>query len=288
MGVTYVSHPAETDPSKVKGYTKATTRFEYRVNKASGTEKVGYLTANKLFYQLDEDLSALIKVYLSRTKNETTDDIEAQFKELSVGLAYRPVRWDKYALLGKIAYLEDQSPLAQSDPSLCSGQVFAVTRSGSFVTSLEGSVDLPNRFQIVEKLAWKRTVEDVAGCKAVASNTYLIATRLNYYPSPISSPSRQRRVWWEGSGSPQATRGEDKERGVGWLQGWRIGVEYRMLVAQLAEDRKAGFVLEFDREVQKYVYLGFGYNFTDFSDDLTEYKDDYKINGFFIRVTAKY
>jgi len=47
-------------------------------------------------------------------------------------------------------------------------------------------------------------------------------------------------------------------------------------------------VLEADREVQKYVYIGIGYNFTDFTDNLEEYDDDYKVSGFFIRLTAKY
>jgi hypothetical protein len=252
VGVTYVSHPKEADSSKIKGYTKATGRVEYRINRTGGQTQIGYLTANKLMYQLNEDLNTMLKAYLSQTKNDTTNDIEAQFKELSIGLAYRPIKYDKYAILGKVAYLEDQSPGAQGD--------FAVTKTGALVTSLEGSVDLPKRFQVVEKIAWKRAVEEVIGQKEVKSDTYLIGTRLNY---KVESATKV-------------------------LDEWRIGVEYRMLIAKLAEDRKGGFVLEVDREIQRYVYLGFGYNFTDFSDDLTEYNDDYKVSGFFIRITAKY
>ena len=59
-------------------------------------------------------------------------------------------------------------------------------------------------------------------------------------------------------------------------------------LAKLAKDRKAGFVIEMDKEIHKYVYLGIGYNFTDFTDKLEEYDDDYKVSGFFIRITAKY
>jgi hypothetical protein len=252
LGLTYVSHPKEGDTSKVKGYTKATGRVEYRLNDSGGVKKAGYLTANKLLYQLNEDISALLKGYLSRTKNESTHDIEAQFKEISIGVAYRPVKYDKYSLLGKVAYLEDQAPLAQGD--------FAVMKSGSVVTSLEGSVDLPKEFQIVEKLAWKRTSEDVAGQSEVKSDTYLIATRINY---KLKSETTV-------------------------LNDWRVGLEYRILIAELAEDRKAGFVIEMDRELQKYVYFGIGYNFTDFTDNLEEYNDDYKVSGFFVRLTAKY
>ena len=194
--------------------------------------------------------------YLSQTKNDdpkALDDIEALFKELSIGLAYRPVKYDKYALLGKITYLEDQTPLNRNTN-------MAATKTGVMVFSTEGTADLTKNFQGIGKVAYKNALESLVGQKSTKSATYLYATGVKY-----------------------KIDAEDK-----WLDDWRIGVEYRLLVSQLAEDRKGGAVLELDRAIHKYVYFGVGYNFTDFTDDLTEYNDDYKISGFFIRVTGKY
>ncbi|MCK4909792.1 MAG: hypothetical protein KAS70_07825, partial [Planctomycetes bacterium] len=72
------------------------------------------------------------------------------------------------------------------------------------------------------------------------------------------------------------------------LDKWLVGFEYRMKVVKLAEDKKAGLVLEFERELSQLLNFGFGYNSTDFTDELSVYDDDYSVKGFFIRLTAKY
>ena len=253
VGVSYNSHPKESDPTRVLGYLKATTRGEYRQEDSTSLKRNSYLTANNLYYQMNEDMALTAKLNVSQTKNDTTNDVEARFIEGVFGTAYRPVKYDKYNLLGKIAYLEDQAPLAQGD--------MAKTNSRALVLSVEGSEEIMSNFQLVEKLAYRHNVEDFTNIKDVNSNVSLAALRLNY---KIRS---------------------DK---VDFLDKLTIGLEYRVLTVSLAEDKKTGVVFEIDREVGKFVHLGFGYNFVDFSDDLTEYGNGYKVQGAFIRLSTKF
>jgi hypothetical protein len=62
-------------------------------------------------------------------------------------------------------------------------------------------------------------------------------------------------------------------------------IEGRMLDLPDAQDRRSGALLGFYRHLGKNFKFGVGYNFTDFSDDLTDL--DYDSQGFFINLIAK-
>jgi opacity protein-like surface antigen len=49
---------------------------------------------------------------------------------------------------------------------------------------------------------------------------------------------------------------------------------------------KKGYLLGIDRDITKNLRVGAGYNFTDFSDDLT--KLDYRYRGWFINFLGTY
>ncbi|MEK7449630.1 MAG: SdrD B-like domain-containing protein [Planctomycetota bacterium] len=251
LGATFNSHPKAQDPTRVAGYTKFTTRAEYR-SEEGGTDRTSYLTANKLFYQVNPDVNLLAKAYYSKTQNETTDTKEAEFTEGSIGLAYRPVKNDKHNLLGKITYQSDQSPPVQGD--------LQTLLRKAMIFSTESAIDLPSGFQIINKLAYKQQKEETGAVGEITSDTYLIALRGNY---KLKSDSI-------------------------WLDKWLMGLEYRIKAVKLAEDKKSGVVLEFERELHQRINFGFGYNFTDFTDELSVYDDDYDVKGWFVRLTAKY
>ncbi|MBI4834642.1 MAG: hypothetical protein HY811_07490, partial [Planctomycetes bacterium] len=65
------------------------------------------------------------------------------------------------------------------------------------------------------------------------------------------------------------------------------GVEYRMLKQELADDQKAGMLIEGMYKFNEYAYIGVGYNFTDFTDDLIN-DNDYTIKGPFIRFVGTF
>ncbi|MFA5794083.1 MAG: right-handed parallel beta-helix repeat-containing protein [Candidatus Brocadiia bacterium] len=253
LGVTYKSHPQEQDLTRVRGYLKGGARGEYRKEDSTSLKRTSLLTANNVYYQLNEDMALSLKLNLSQTKNETTGQIEARFTEVVLGTAYRPIKDDKYNFLGKISYLDDEAPLSQGD--------MAKTRTKALIFSLEGAEDVVNNFQIVEKLAYRRNTEIFTNIKNIDSDVYLVALRLNYR---IRSES------------------------IDFLDKLKLGLEYRILSVGLADDKKSGAVFEIDREVGRFVHLGFGYNFVDFSDNLAEYGKGYKVQGAFIRLTTKF
>ena len=47
-------------------------------------------------------------------------------------------------------------------------------------------------------------------------------------------------------------------------------LEYRWLDVDEADDNRQGVLLGIDRHINDHLKIGVGYNFTDFSDDLTD------------------
>ena len=66
---------------------------------------------------------------------------------------------------------------------------------------------------------------------------------------------------------------------------WDMLVEVRMLDLPDAEDRRSGLLFGMYRHLGKNFKFGLGYNFTDFSDDLTDL--DFDSQGLFINLIAK-
>jgi hypothetical protein len=67
---------------------------------------------------------------------------------------------------------------------------------------------------------------------------------------------------------------------------WDALVEVRRLDLPDADDSRSGALLAIYRHVGNHIKAGVGYNFSDFSDDLTQL--DYKHQGLFINVIGKY
>ncbi len=109
---------------------------------------------------------------------------------------------------------------------------------------------------------------------------------------------------WEFTGKLAARRGELRfERNAGpWIRsdvqfgairaqyhvihGWDGLIEYRYLATDDADGLRQGALAGLERHLGGHVKLGVGYNFTDFSDDLTDL--DYDNNGWFVNLIGKY
>jgi len=230
-----------TEPDLLKWNTK----IEFRFDRAS-EDKDQVLLQNALEYKLASDWTFLTRQEYSRTYNKTTEQTEAEYKELMLGMAYRPVECDRLNMLGKISYIEDDGPVSQSDDA-------DISSERAFVFALEGAYDLSAQYQLVEKFAYKIGEEKVGLRDYTRSETWLWINRMNYHLT----------------------------------HQWDAGLEYRILEQKTAQDAKSGFLCEVTRHVTDNFQFGVGYNFTDFSDDLTE-EDDYSTRGFFIRITGKY
>jgi hypothetical protein len=66
---------------------------------------------------------------------------------------------------------------------------------------------------------------------------------------------------------------------------WHALAEYRWLAVDDGGTRR-GFLIGLDRDIGRNFRIGVGYNFTDFSDDLTDF--DYRQRGWFLNLTGRY
>jgi opacity protein-like surface antigen len=71
----------------------------------------------------------------------------------------------------------------------------------------------------------------------------------------------------------------------GFADNWHGLAEYRWLNAKDGGTR-SGFLVDIDRDINKNFRVGVGYNFTDFSDNLTDF--DYQHEGWFLNVVGTY
>ena len=62
-------------------------------------------------------------------------------------------------------------------------------------------------------------------------------------------------------------------------------LEYCWLDVDEADNNRQGVLPGIDRHINDHLKIGVGYNFTDFSDDLTDL--DYRNNGWFLNFVGK-
>ena len=67
---------------------------------------------------------------------------------------------------------------------------------------------------------------------------------------------------------------------------WDLAIEGRVLSVEQAQDSRRGALVAVYRELTNNIKFGGGWNFTDFSDDLTNLS--YTHRGAFINVVAKF
>ena len=67
---------------------------------------------------------------------------------------------------------------------------------------------------------------------------------------------------------------------------WALMLEARLLDLPDAHDKKSGVLAAIYRQMGKYIKAGVGYNFSDFSDDLTQL--NYKHQGLFINLIGEF
>jgi hypothetical protein len=255
-GVGYLEKDLETGTDKLKSSTKA----EVRLDKGTPNRNQ-YVFMQSTEGKISDETTLTTIFNWSQTKNKDTNKIEAQYKEIVLGAAYRPIANDRLNLFGRYTYKMSQGPQGQmttstdlyGQPTNAADQSTTtdVENTKMQVLTAEGAYDLSEDWQIVERLAYRIMEEKVIGFDFSTTHTWLLVNRLNY------------RI------------GKD----------WKIGGEYRVLTQREAKDQKRGALIEAVRNVNDNLELGVGYNFTDFVDDLTNL--DYTVAGPFIRMTGK-
>ena len=235
------------------GYRKDSTRYagalEYRHEEGT-TERDTWLLKNTLGYQVNPDWRFLGRLNLSLSESSVGGVQDGKYAEVVAGYAWRPVKNDRWNTLFKYTWLYNlPSP----------GQVGA---SGAML-------DFAQRSQVLSV----DTIYDVRPWVSVGG-------KLGYRKGELKDTKVGGS--WQDSTAWLAILRADWH----WVHEWDVLTELRYLDAKDAGDSKSGALVAVYRHLGRHFKLGGGYNFTDFSDDLTDVS--YRSHGWFINLIGKF
>ena len=182
----------------------------------------------------------------------------------NLGFAWSPIaqRWN---VLAKYAYLYDLAPAGQMSSN---GSEYD---QKTHILSVEGVYELNKNWELGGKVARRQTsirIDRGQGEWFTNDATYA-AAQLRYKIS-----------------GRFVNRKNAKPLDMDALTtGWALMAEYRALKTE-KDGVKKGFLCGIEKEITKNIRLGVGYNFTDFSADLSQ--QSYKSKGYFINLVTHF
>jgi len=252
---------AETDRLAlgfVLGYEKDalmyTGAIEYRddtIQNAdlSSSDQVTWLFRNSFRYQLNLDWRLIGRLNYADSKSSQASFYAGEFKEYVLGYGYRPVLNDRLNMLFKYTYFFNVP--ASNQLIIGGGAADFIQKSN--IVSADAIYDLSERWSIGGKYAYRlgQVAQDRQNPEFFDSRASLYVVRADWH----------------------------------FVHRWDVLMEYRLLDLPDAGDSKAGSLVGVYRHIGKNIKLGVGYNFTDFSDDLTNL--DFDSQGFFVNLIGK-
>ena len=224
--------------------------LEFRRDDSDGTVRRNWLVRNHLAYMMNPDWRMRLQLDLALSDSSDGSTFDADFVEAIMGYAYRPIDNDHFNALIEYKYLADQAP---SDQFTASGLQNELEQR-SHVLAFDATYDLTPRWSIGGKYA----------------------TRIGEIRT-----GRGTGDWFKSTAQLGIVR-------LDWhvIRHWDALIEARILDVKEAQDRKTGFLTAIYRHFGDNAKAGIGYNFTDFSDDLTNL--DYDSHGVFFNVIGKW
>jgi flagellar motor protein MotB len=222
---------------------------EYRTDESElpdlgSTERTTWLLRNSVRYQLSPDWRLIGKLDHAVSNSSQGEFFDGGYTEAVLGYAYRPVRNDRFNALAKYTYFYNVPTTDQ-----VTGQgVPAEFIQKSHVAALDLSYDLTERWTLGGKYAY----------------------RLGQ-----ASLERVNPQFFENSAHLVLVRADWR-----FLEGWEGMIEARALELPDLDERRGGALLAVYRYVGRHFKVGAGYNFTDFSEDLTDLS--YEHQGVFL------
>ncbi|RDH81166.1 MAG: flagellar motor protein MotB [endosymbiont of Galathealinum brachiosum] len=213
------------------------------------TEQKTWLFKNTFRYQINPDWRFIGKLNYSDSESSEGDFYDGEFKEYIIGYGYRPIRNDRWNTLFKYTYFFNVPSSSQELVGVGATDFLQKTN----IFAVDTIYDLNRRWSLGGKYAY----------------------RLGQVAQGRDNPE-----FFDSTASLYVVRAD-------WhfVHRWDVLMEARLLDLPDAEDRKSGSLFGVYRHIGKNIKFGVGYNFTDFSDDLTDL--DYDSKGFFINLIAK-
>ena len=227
--------------------------IEYRYDKTqqldeTWTNRTTWLFRNTLRYQVTPDGRLVAKFNHSFSDSSLGDFFDGGYTEAVVGFAYRPVFHDRLHALAKYTYLYNMPTTDQVGQQ----NVPVEFIQKSHVVALDLTYDLTKSFSVGTKYAY----------------------RLGQ-----ASLDRQNPDFFDNDAHLFILRGDWR-----FMKNWEGSVEGRMLDLPQQNERRAGALFTFYRYLGDNFKVGVGYNFTDFSEDLTDLSYDH--HGLFFNLVG--
>ncbi len=235
------------------GYTTERSNYigvlEFRSDETISSDRQTWLTRQSFDYQTNKDWRLIAKLDWSMSDSSQGEFFDGDFTEAVTGFAYRPVDNDQLNALVKYTYFFNKPAPEQVNTTNNNSQFI----QRSQIISLDVTYDIDPRWSIGGKYAYKMGE--------------LALDRIN--PNYFSSDSQLLvlRADWH------------------LVNSWDFLIEARALEAIQAQDIRSGFLVGLYKHINKNWKVGVGYNFTDFSDDLTDLSFDDQ--GVFINIIGK-
>ena len=240
------------------GYADLTvaSAVEYRVDSSEDpltamiSERTTWLVRNSLKYQLNPDWRLVGKYNQSESSSSLGAFYDGSFIEAVLGYAYRPIDYDRLNALFKYTYFYNLPSADQI--TVADGSAEYVQKS--HILSVDATYDLTRRWAVGGKYA---------------------------YRSGQLSTDRVNPVFFDSRAHLYVARAD-------WhiLHRWDALLEWRMLDLPDAQETRDGWLVGGYHHLGQNMKLGAGYNFAEFSDDLTDL--DYKTQGFFVNMIGKF
>jgi hypothetical protein len=234
---------------------KITSGVEYRLDDSeqpdtTTTRRTTWLFKNNLKYQLSPDWRLIGKFNYAQSVSSAGQFYDGDYTEGVLGGAYRPIENDRLNALLKYTYFYNLPTVDQ--------EIVAESGAGIVQRSHIGAVDvmydLTERWTVGGKYAYRygQLSQDRVNPEFFTSRAQLTVLRVEWHS----------------------------------LFSWDVLIEGRMLDLPDANDSMNGALIGIYRHMGNHIKLGVGYNFSKFSDDLTELGYDHQ--GFFINIIGKF
>ncbi|HXW10193.1 MAG TPA: hypothetical protein VD737_06240, partial [Steroidobacteraceae bacterium] len=226
---------------------------EYRLDDterpdASTTERTTWLFRNTFKYQLSPDWRIVGKLNHSTSESSDGNFFDGGYTEGVIGYAYRPVDNDRLNALAKYTYFYN---VPTTDQVLQANTPVEFVQK-SHIAALDLTYELTPDWSIGGKYAYRlgQVSLDREDPEFFDNTAHLLVMRVDW-----------------------RFRGD-----------WEMVTEARMLALPDVEQQRTGALLGVYRSMGQHLKLGVGYNFTDFSDDLTDLSYDHQ--GAFLNVVG--
>jgi hypothetical protein len=232
------------------------TGIEFRyddIERSDGNndDRTSWLFRNALRVQLTDDWRLLAKFNHAMSHTSLGDFFDADFTEAVMGYAYRPVANDRLNALFKYTYFYSFPSPEQANSSGTASTSFI---QRSHVLAMDASYDITRIWSVGGKYA---------------------------YRSSQVSLDRENPKFFENDAHLYILRSD-----LRLFKHWESTVEGRILDLPDLNERKSGALVTVNRYFGDHFKVGVGYNFTDFSEDLTDL--DYDDHGWFLNIVGSF